>query len=65
MSDSESWLEAPFLAVFFEEDPFREERALAAGLFLAVFFCPVEAFFLVARRVVVVLFFATLITQKI
>ncbi len=63
VSGSESWLEA-FLAVFLEEDPFREERDLAAGLFLAVFFCPVEAFFLVARRVVVVLFFATLITQN-
>ena len=64
MSSSESWLEAPFLAVIFEEARFREERALAAGPFLTVLFCPVEAFFLVARRVVVVLFFATLITQN-
>ncbi len=53
-----------FLAVFFEEARFREERALAAGRFLAVLFCPAEAFFLLARRVVVVLFFATLITQN-
>ncbi len=54
-----------FLAVFFfEEARFLEERALAAGPFLAVLFCPVDAFFLVARRVVVVLFFATLLTQN-
>ena len=52
-----------FLAVFFfEEARFLEERVLAAGPFLAVLFCPVDAFFLVARRVVVVLFFATLLT---
>ncbi len=53
-----------FLAVFFEEARFREERALATGPFLAVLFCPVDAFFLVDRRVVVVLFFATLLTQN-
>ena len=54
-----------FLAVFFfEEARFLEERSLAAGPFLAVLFCPVDAFFLVARRVVVVLFFATLLTQN-
>lgn len=64
MSSSESWLEASFLAVFFEEAGFREERALAAVPFLAVLFCPVEAFFLAARPVVDVLFFAMLITQN-
>jgi len=55
----------PFLAVsFFKEARFREELALAAGPFLAVLFRPVDDVFLVACRVVVVLFFATLLTQN-
>ncbi len=55
----------PILVVFFfEEARFPEERALAAGPFLTVLFCPVDAFFLVTRRFVVVLFFATLLTQS-
>ncbi len=65
ISGSELWLDAPSLAVFFFEGArFRAERVLAAGPFLAVLFRPVVAFFLVARRVVVDLFFATLLTQS-